>query len=42
MSGLCEPKLYRLLRTLLTIADKQQQRVESVEKTVTSLSNLHI
>ena len=42
MNGLREPKLYRLLRTLLTIADNQQQRIESLEKTVTSLSSLHI
>ena len=42
MNGLREPKLYRLLPTLLTIADNQRQRIESVEKTVTGFSNLHI
>jgi hypothetical protein len=42
MNGLPEPKLYRVHCTLLTIADNQRQRIESVEKTVPSFPNLHI
>jgi len=42
MNGLPEPKLYRVLCTLPKIADNQQPRIESLEKTVTILSNLHI